>query len=124
MIVTQVDSCARASHRLACDLEADIPASIAISDDKPRPLVWTNTADEILGKLLARCDGKIGDGSVVLMNALSQTCTIEEPPWILYRPNNHATDQSSKLDRAVQVVRCRRSVCVFHCGGLPALTDC
>jgi hypothetical protein len=26
---------------------------------------------------------------VALMNALSQTCSIEDPPWILYRPNNH-----------------------------------
>lgn len=47
-------------------------------------------ANAILGKLLARCQGKVGDGRVVLMNALSQTCTIEEPPWILYRPNDHA----------------------------------
>jgi hypothetical protein len=46
--------------------------------------------DEILGKLSSRCKGLVGDGRVAIMNALSQTCTIEEPPWILYRPTNHA----------------------------------
>ena len=46
--------------------------------------------DEILGKLSSRCKGLLGDGRVAIMNALSQTCTIEEPPWILYRPTNHA----------------------------------
>jgi hypothetical protein len=46
--------------------------------------------DEILGKILTRCKGAVGNGQAVVMNALSQTCTIEEPPWILYRPNNHA----------------------------------
>jgi hypothetical protein len=25
------------------------------------------------------------------MNALSQDCTIDEAPWILYRPNNHSS---------------------------------
>jgi hypothetical protein len=58
--------------------------------DCPQIAFAAFATDEILGKLLARCEGKIGDGRVVLMNALSQTCTIEEPPWILYRPNNHA----------------------------------
>lgn len=58
--------------------------------DCPQIVFAAFAADEILGKLLARCEGKIGNGRVVLMNALSQTCTIEEPPWILYRPNNHA----------------------------------
>jgi hypothetical protein len=46
--------------------------------------------DEILGKILARCKGLVGNGQVAVMNALSQTCTIDEAPWILYRPNNHA----------------------------------
>lgn len=40
--------------------------------------------------MLARCEAVVGSGRVALMNALSQTCTIDEPPWILYRPNNHA----------------------------------
>jgi hypothetical protein len=46
--------------------------------------------DEIIGKMLSRCKGLVGNGRIALMNALSQTCTIEEAPWILYRPNNHA----------------------------------
>lgn len=45
--------------------------------------------DEIVGKLLSR--GKVGGGKVAVMNALSQSCTIDEAPWILYRPNNHAS---------------------------------
>jgi hypothetical protein len=47
--------------------------------------------DEIIGKILVRCKPAVGDGRVAVMNALSQTCTIEEPAWILYRPNNHAS---------------------------------
>jgi len=46
--------------------------------------------DEILGKLATRCKGLVGDGRVAVMNALSQSCAIEESPWILYRPTNHA----------------------------------
>jgi hypothetical protein len=46
--------------------------------------------DEILGKVLSRCKGLVGGGAVTVMNALSQNCTIDEAPWILYRPNNHA----------------------------------
>lgn len=46
--------------------------------------------DEILGKILSRCQGVVGNGEVAVMNALSQNCTIDEAPWILYRPNNHA----------------------------------
>jgi hypothetical protein len=57
--------------------------------DCPQIAFAAFAVDEILGKLLTRCGSKIGDNRVVLMNALSQTCTIEEPPWILYRPNNH-----------------------------------
>jgi hypothetical protein len=45
--------------------------------------------DEILGKVLARCKVPLG-GNVAVINALSQNCTIDEAPWILYRPNNHA----------------------------------
>ena len=57
--------------------------------DCPQIAFAAIATDEILGKLLARCKGIVGNGRVALMNALSQTCTIEEPPWILYRPNNH-----------------------------------
>jgi hypothetical protein len=46
--------------------------------------------DEILGKVLSRCRNLVGGGKVAVMNALSQNCTIDEAPWILYRPNNHA----------------------------------
>ena len=46
--------------------------------------------DEILGKILSRCKRMVGGGHVAVMNALSQNCTIDEAPWILYRPNNHA----------------------------------
>ena len=45
--------------------------------------------DEILGKLQSRCP-EIGGGRIAVMNGLSQDCTSEEEPWILYRPNNHA----------------------------------
>jgi hypothetical protein len=45
--------------------------------------------DEILGKILKRCSPQMG-GHVAAMNALSQNCTIDEAPWILYRPKNHA----------------------------------
>jgi hypothetical protein len=58
--------------------------------DCPQIAFAAMATDEILGKILARCKGIVGNGRVALMNALSQTCTIEEPPWILYRPNNHA----------------------------------
>jgi hypothetical protein len=47
--------------------------------------------DEIIGKILTRCKPIIGNGDVAVMNALSQNCTIDEAPWILYRPNNHAS---------------------------------
>ena len=45
--------------------------------------------DEILGKIQSRCAEIVG-GRLALMNALSQDCTSEEEPWLLYRPNNHA----------------------------------
>ena len=56
----------------------------------PQIVFAATVVDEILGKILSRCKGLIGNDRVALMNALSQSCTIEEPPWILYRPNNHA----------------------------------
>jgi hypothetical protein len=46
--------------------------------------------DEILGKILSRCKGLVGGSDVAVVNALSQNCTIDEAPWILHRPNNHA----------------------------------
>jgi hypothetical protein len=58
--------------------------------DCPQIVFAATATDEIFGKILARCEAVVGSGRVALMNALSQTCTIEEPPWILYRPNNHA----------------------------------
>lgn len=58
--------------------------------DCPQIAFAAAATDEILGKMLARCEPVVGTGRVVLMNALSQTCTIEEPAWILYRPKNHA----------------------------------
>jgi hypothetical protein len=57
--------------------------------DCPQIAFAATAADEIIGKMLARCGG-VGGGRIALMNALSQTCTIDDPPWILYRPNNHA----------------------------------
>jgi hypothetical protein len=56
----------------------------------PQIAFAATATDEILGKILTRCGSIVGNGRVALMNALSQTCTIDEPPWILYRPNNHA----------------------------------
>jgi hypothetical protein len=58
--------------------------------DCPQIAFAAFATDEILGKLLARSRWAVGGGRVALMNALSQTCTADEPPWILYRPNNHA----------------------------------
>jgi hypothetical protein len=58
--------------------------------DCPQIAFAAIATDEILGKLVARCKGIVSNGRVAMMNALSQTCTIEEPPWILYRPKNHA----------------------------------
>jgi len=58
--------------------------------DCPQIAFAAAAIDEIIGKILARCEAVVGSGRTALMNALSQTCTIEEPPWILYRPNNHA----------------------------------
>ena len=58
--------------------------------DCPQIAFAAAATNEILGKMLARCEAVVGNGRVALMNALSQTCTIDEPPWILYRPNNHA----------------------------------
>ena len=49
-----------------------------------------SVVDEILGKILSRCGAVVGNGEVAVMNAPSQSCTIDEAPWILYRPNNHA----------------------------------
>jgi len=57
--------------------------------DCPQIAFTAAAIDEIIGKMLTRCAGILG-GRVVLMNAMSQTCTVEEPPWILYQPNNHA----------------------------------
>lgn len=58
--------------------------------DCPQIAFAATAADEILGKMLLRCGTVVGNGRIALMNALSQTCTIDEPPWILHRPNNHA----------------------------------
>jgi hypothetical protein len=54
----------------------------------PQIVFAAAAVDEILGKLLTRCN-MLARGNVAVMNALSQQCTIEEDPWILYRPNNH-----------------------------------
>ena len=56
----------------------------------PQIAFAATAVDEILGKIQRRCHGLVGDGRVAVMNGLSQTCTIDDPPWILYRPNNHA----------------------------------
>jgi hypothetical protein len=45
--------------------------------------------DDMLGKVLRRCAPLNKDGKIVMLNALSQTCTEDEEPWILYRPRNH-----------------------------------
>ena len=45
--------------------------------------------NEMLGKMISRCES-LARGRIAVLNALSQSCTDEEPPWILYRPNNHA----------------------------------
>jgi hypothetical protein len=45
--------------------------------------------DEALGKIRERCTVAMKDGRVAVLNALSQGCTSEEDPWILYRPKNH-----------------------------------
>jgi hypothetical protein len=56
----------------------------------PQIVFAASAIDEILGKILARCKNPVSGGDVAVMNALSQDCTIDEAPWILYRPNNHA----------------------------------
>lgn len=44
--------------------------------------------DGIVSKLIARISPlKVGE-RICIMNALSQTCTIEESPWVLHRPKN------------------------------------
>lgn len=48
-----------------------------------------STVDQILGKLEVRCAAAMKDDRLVVLNALSQTCTSDEEPWILYRPTNH-----------------------------------
>ena len=45
--------------------------------------------NEMLGKMINRCES-LALGRIAVLNALSQSCTDQEPPWILYRPNNHA----------------------------------
>jgi hypothetical protein len=47
------------------------------------------SVDEILGKIRARCTAAMKDDRVAVLNALSQGCTSEEDPWILYRPKSH-----------------------------------
>lgn len=72
-------------------------------NDCPQIAFAARATDEILGKMLSRCTSVIPGGRVALMNALNQTCTIEEPPWILYRPNNHAALVSFLGLQATQV---------------------
>jgi hypothetical protein len=57
----------------------------------PQIVFAAMAVDDILGKMLTRCKSLIGLGDIVVANALSQNCTIDEAPWILYRPNNHAS---------------------------------
>jgi hypothetical protein len=71
--------------------------------DCPRIAFAATATNEILGKMLARCEAIVRSGRIALMNALSQTCTIDEPPWILYRPNNHAALVSFLGIEATQV---------------------
>jgi hypothetical protein len=56
----------------------------------PQIAFAASVIDEILEKILARCKNPSGGGDVAVMNALSQNCTVDEAPWILYRPNNHS----------------------------------
>jgi len=71
--------------------------------DCPQIAFAATATNEILGKMLARCEAIVRSGRIALMNALSQTCTIDEPPWILYRPNNHAALVSFLGIEATQV---------------------
>jgi hypothetical protein len=53
-------------------------------------IVFAATAvDDILGKLIALGD-RLPRPNVAVANALSQQCTADEEPWVLYRPTNHA----------------------------------
>lgn len=50
----------RSDHRSVHALEADLRSWIAAWNAKPRPFIWTKTADEILesiGRLLQRISG-------------------------------------------------------------------
>jgi hypothetical protein len=42
--------------------------------------------DQVLGRVFRL----VGDGALIITNALTQTNTNEDPPWILYRPRDHA----------------------------------
>jgi hypothetical protein len=56
--------------------------------DCPQIEFAATAVNQIFGKIILRCDGL--RRRVAVLNALSQGCTNDEPPWILYRPNNHA----------------------------------
>lgn len=45
--------------------------------------------DRILGGVFKHLEGNNLADRIVVMNALSQRWSLEEDPWILYRPNNH-----------------------------------
>ena len=52
----------RGVHRSVADLKTDIEQWVQQWNDKPRPYVWTKTADQILESLAAYCQ-RINDSA-------------------------------------------------------------
>ena len=52
----------RSSHRSTVALEYDIREFIAVSNEEPRPYIWTKTADEILASIARYCL-RVGDAT-------------------------------------------------------------
>jgi transposase len=52
----------RASHRSVRELEAAIRNYLALTNDSPKPFVWTKTADDILASLARYCARTSGSG--------------------------------------------------------------
>lgn len=57
-------------------------------EDCPELEFAARAIDGVISKLIARTSNlKVGE-RICIMNALSQKCTDDEPPWVLHRPKN------------------------------------
>ena len=52
----------RGAHRSTRELEAAIKRYLALTNDAPKPFVWTKTADEILESVASFCRRTSGSG--------------------------------------------------------------